>query len=122
MARLDNGPEDCSSFVAKLLDLNPDNYNTTTIKDRLAKDEKEIKITTPERDLKPGQIIFYPGHIALVFGWTGNGVLVLEYNRDREEKRMEGFGFRVIPIQAGTTENTWTLTEKTDKVVQFFSP
>lgn len=120
-SKLDNGPEDCSSFIAKLLGFDPDRSTASTIKTTLEEHGKEVIVKAPEHDIKAGQILFYPGHIALVFGLIEkNKPLVLEYNRDREQKGIEGFGFRQICIAAGTQENTWYLDGTSDRKVQFF--
>lgn len=121
-SRLDDGPEDCSSFIAKMLGLNPDSLSSADIRDVLVQGKKEVVVKALEQDIKPGQIIFYTGHIALSFGLTEPGkLLLLEYNRDREGKNMEGFGVREISIQQGEEQNTWFLADNKSRKVQFFT-
>ena len=121
-SHLDNGPEDCSSYVSKMLGLNPDRFTTADLKGKLVEESKETTVRSLERDINPGQIVYFPGHIALSFGSTEPGkLLLLGYNRDREAKGIEGFGFQEYSIQQGQKENTWNLVDRPDKVVQFFS-
>lgn len=158
-----DGPEDCSSWLSKITDINA-NFCTTLhqlghyraqlvmqghlspfgseqgpepLSDRLQTELAElqricdpIKISDPQRDIRPGQLFAYrtynlrqdpqkrgmgtSGHTGVVVGFGNrgreSGLLIFAYGRQMPDA--EGFGLQIIP---------W-VKEPENRTLMFFNP
>lgn len=143
------GPEDCSSWIGKVTYTNPDSISTEAmlhayrqglnedahlipgswthepIAKTLEQHCQPVKISDPQKDIKPGQVWFnrlfkpieskakgFAGHTGLVVGTQPSGdAVVLSYSRNMPD--VEGFGIKVFSAKD-------TMAEQHEEKVGFF--